>query len=247
MQLQAINSFTKVGSNKVTIHSANSKQSPNYRRNFVAYCSSENFGEQDRRNLLLNAAALTIAAPLALVQTAKADTELATYYGTASPPTSYGGYGGNAKEEAKYAFEYPSNWKIDTINKVQKGTQGIDSRVVNPRNKNQIAFVISLGRAGEDDKTFQLKDVESTFAGFAGADYDIQDAVSYATNKTTTERMLEGQKYIDYDIDSPDVRYLATITVKSGKVYAFFLKCPTKSFPENETLYRQMQASFRNV
>lgn len=27
--------------------------------------------------------------------------EFTTYYGTASPPTSYGGYGGNAKESAK--------------------------------------------------------------------------------------------------------------------------------------------------
>ena len=27
--------------------------------------------------------------------------EFTTYYGTASPPTSYGGYGGNAKETAK--------------------------------------------------------------------------------------------------------------------------------------------------
>eukprot|EP01025_Chloroclados_australasicus_P035288 TRINITY_DN3597_c0_g2_i2.p2 TRINITY_DN3597_c0_g2~~TRINITY_DN3597_c0_g2_i2.p2 ORF type:complete len:209 (+),score=25.94 TRINITY_DN3597_c0_g2_i2:75-629(+) len=176
-----------------------------------------------------------------------AETELTTLYGAASPPTSYGGYGGNAKEIAKYAFEYPSTWKVDVINKVQKGTQGIDSRVYNPRNKNQLAFVISLGRAGEDDKTFQLRDVDSTFSGFAGADYDIQDAVSYATSKTTQERMVNGQKYIDYDIDSPDVRYLATITVKQGKVYAFFLKCPTKSFAQNEELFRTMQASFRNV
>ena len=31
---------------------------------------------------------------------------------------------------------------------VEKGTQGVDGRVVNPRGKDQRAFVISLARAG---------------------------------------------------------------------------------------------------
>lgn len=55
------------------------------------------------------------------------------FYGTASPPTSYGGYGGNAKEAAKYTFEYPAGWKSAAPNKVEKGTQGIDCRVYNVR------------------------------------------------------------------------------------------------------------------
>ncbi len=37
----------------------------------------------------------------------------------------------------------------------------------------QRAFVITLGRAGEDGKTFKINDLDSTFAGFAGADYKI--------------------------------------------------------------------------
>lgn len=106
---------------------------------------------------------------------------------------------------------------------VEKGTQGVDSRVVNPRSKgakqqrpsssqaaasfqegwcrqfsmslncscmvnchtcvascpavlraDQRAFVITLTRAGEDDKSFKLTDIDSTFASFAGADYDLQ-------------------------------------------------------------------------
>lgn len=61
----------------------------------------------------------------------------------------------------------------DTINKVQKGTQGIDGRVYNPRNKQEQVFVITLSRAGED-ANFTLRDIDSTFAGFAGADYDLQ-------------------------------------------------------------------------
>lgn len=38
----------------------------------------------------------------------------------------------------------------------------------------QRAVVITLTRAGEDNKTFQLTDLDSTFQGFAGADYDLQ-------------------------------------------------------------------------
>jgi hypothetical protein len=38
----------------------------------------------------------------------------------------------------------------------------------------QRAFVVTLGRAGEDNKTFRLTDTDSTFAGFAGADYNLQ-------------------------------------------------------------------------
>ena len=44
----------------------------------------------------------------------------------------------------------------------------------------QRVFVISLGRAGEDDKSFKLTDVDSTFAGFAGADFEIQVGLTNA-------------------------------------------------------------------
>lgn len=38
----------------------------------------------------------------------------------------------------------------------------------------QAAYVVTFGRAGEDNKKFKLGDVEQTLAGFAGADYDLQ-------------------------------------------------------------------------
>lgn len=43
-----------------------------------------------------------------------------TYFGAASPPTSYGGYGGNVNEAPKYSFERPADWKMQVVNKVQK-------------------------------------------------------------------------------------------------------------------------------
>jgi len=135
--------------------------------------------------------------------------EYETFFGTATPPTSYGGYGGNAEEDAKYTFEYPAGWKPAVPNKVEKGTQGIDCRVSNvcgclfavvalsggvsyhrshennqlifitrllwlqPKNKNQKITVVTFGRAGEDNKSFRLANIETTIAGFAGADYDL--------------------------------------------------------------------------
>lgn len=69
------------------------------------------------------------------------DAEYETFYGLATPPTSYGGYGGNAKEAAKYSFEYPAGWKSAAPNKVEKGTQGIDCRVFNV----SVCFVSNFG------------------------------------------------------------------------------------------------------
>lgn len=173
--------------------------------------------------------------------------ELDTYYGKATPPTSYGGYGGNADEKPKYRFDYPVEWKFQSVNKVQKGTQGIDARVVSPRNRNMAAFVIVLGREGEDDKSYKVTDVDGTFQGFAGADYDIQDAVMSATNTSQSQRDIDGQSYFDYQVDSPIAHYLATVTVKYGKVFAFFVKSPDKDYEENAPMLRKLLESFRTL
>ena len=47
-------------------------------------------------------------------------------------------------------------------------------QVYNPKNKLQQVFVITLGRAGEDNRSFRLTDIDSTLSGFAGADYIMQ-------------------------------------------------------------------------
>lgn len=39
--------------------------------------------------------------------------------------------------------------------------------------------MITFSRAGEDNKSFKVTDIENTFAGFAGADYDLQVGPSY--------------------------------------------------------------------
>lgn len=39
--------------------------------------------------------------------------------------------------------------------------------------------------------------------GFAGADYDLQDALVESTDKKTTTREVEGQMFYDYELSGP--------------------------------------------
>lgn len=200
-----------------------------------------------RTTLALLAATLALPGTATLPALAEAAPGFETFYGAATPPTSYGGYGGNADEDAKYTFEYPSGWKPAVPNKVEKGTQGIDCRVSNPRNKNQTITVVTFGRAGEDNKSFKLTDIETTVQGFAGADYDLQDAIALETGRKNEQREFNGEPYYDIQIDSPDVTYLITVTVNYGKVFALFVKSPTKLFAQDEEKLRRIQETFRTL
>ncbi|KAA6427088.1 MAG: thylakoid lumenal 19 kDa chloroplastic-like [Trebouxia sp. A1-2] len=196
----------------------------------------------DRRETLLSLAAVATALS---VNQAEAEGETKTLFGKASPPTSYGGYGGNAKEGAKYTFEYPASWKNDVVNKTEKGMQGIDSRVINPKiGKTQGAFVVTFGRAGEDKKFNKLGDVEATLQGFAGADYDLQDALVGATDKKNSQHEKDGELFYDYEVTGADLHYLASITLKSGKVFALFVKSPTKNYAVDRDKLKAIVDSF---
>lgn len=188
---------------------------------------------------------MAAAAAVLNVQPAQADGETKTLYGKASPPTSYGGYGGNAKEGAKYTFEYPAAWKVDVVNKTEKGMQGIDARVINPKiGKTQGAFVVTFGRAGEDKKFSKLGDVEATLQGFAGADYDLQDALVGSTDKSNGSHEKDGELFYDYEVVGADLHYLASITLKGGKVFALFVKSPTRNYAVDKVKLRAIVDSF---
>ncbi|CAD7702996.1 unnamed protein product [Ostreobium quekettii] len=203
----------------------------------------------DRRTAFLGmgAASVALAVDLAVGVPVAGAEDMETFFGYATPPTSYGGYGGNADEPPKYKFQYPASWKPQTVNKVQKGTQGIDSIIVNPRNKSSVMFVIALGRAGEDDKSFKLTDVETTFQGFVGADYELQDAVQSASSIARTSREVGGEPFYDYDIDSPNVHVLSTVTVRGGKIFAFIIKVPTRQYESQPGTFKTALTSFRTL
>lgn len=214
-------------------------------------CSLENAASvaetqaTSRRAAICALATVPAVLNLNFVPAAVGEGEYSLLRGFATPPTSYGGYGGNANETPKYTFEYPTGWKQEVPSKSEKGTQGIDSKVFNPRVKDQGAFVITLGRAGEDNKSFRLTNVDSTFAGFAGADYLLQDAIQSATNTEIKERDVDGNKVFDYDIDSPDYRYLSSVAVKDGKVFALFVRSPSRSFKRDEEKLRHIISTFK--
>ena len=56
---------------------------------------------------------------------------------------------------------------------VSPPTPAAAPQIYNPKQKLQQVFVIVLGRAGEDNRSFRLTNVDSTLSGFAGADYDM--------------------------------------------------------------------------
>lgn len=154
----------------------------------------------------------------------------------------------------RYSFEYPSTWKVETIGKQEKGMVGIDARVRAPGRPGTApqAYVITFGRAGEDNKGFKLGDVDRTLEGFAGADYNLQDALTAATSKKAVERSAAEKEegvgaFYDYEVAGPDFTYLAAVTLKSGKVYALFVACPTKGFKGAEGDLRHIVETFKTI
>ncbi|KAL4531054.1 hypothetical protein Ndes2526B_g04787 [Nannochloris sp. 'desiccata'] len=196
-------------------HSVQQKSSTKHRQHIICDAkSSAAAPDFDRRATLFSLAAAAATTQLQLPAQAQ---DFTIFYGTASPPTSYGGYGGNAEEDAKYKFEYPTGWKTQAP------------------------------KQGEDNKSFKVTDIDTTIAGFAGADYDLQDALSSATDTIRGTRELDGETYFDIQVDSPDVQYLCSVTVKMGKVFALFVKCPTKSFKQDEEAFRHVVETFRTI
>lgn len=109
------------------------------------------------------------------------------------------------------------------------------------------AFVVTLGRAGEDNKSFKLSDLENTFQSFVGADYDLQDAVASADEIVSSRRDVEGQVFYDYLVPGSDAVYRACITVSGGKVFALFVSSPARAFKGNQDTIDKMIASFRTL
>ena len=104
--------------------------------------------------------------------------------------------------------------------------------------------MITLGRAGEDNKNFRLSDLESTFQSFVGADYDLQDAVASADEIKSASREKDGQQFYDYVVEGSEAVYMASITVSLGKVYALFVCSPARAFKAAEPTMRKMLDSF---
>ena len=146
-----------------------------------------------------------------------------TFYGAAEPPATYGKVGGTTPNRAKYSYEVPSTWKEEPTSKVEKGSGGQDSRWVPRGVKGVKAVLVTLNRAGEDGQEFSLQD--TTINALAGSDPNLQDALLNGLVKTNRSN-VEGQEYIQYDIEAA-IYYGVKATVDStGRLFALIISAP---------------------
>ena len=69
----------------------------------------------------------------------------------------------------QYNFEVPSNWTAQTIGKIEKATQGVDSRWVSPGDKQILVQVLTLAGYSQLNN-----DREQIIDNLAVADYELQ-------------------------------------------------------------------------
>lgn len=74
-----------------------------------------------------------------------------------------------------------------------------------------------------------------------------QDALTEATDTSKATRELDGETYYDYTIETPLLKYLATVTVQTGKVFALFVKAPNKVWDAQGESLSIIQQSFRTI
>ena len=165
-----------------------------------------------------------------------------TFYGAAEPPATYGKVGGTTPNRAKYSYEVPSTWKEEPTSKVEKGSGGQDSRWVPRGVKGVKAVLVTLNRAGEDGQEFSLQD--TTINALAGSDPNLQDALLNGLVKTNRSN-VEGQEYIQYDIEAA-IYYGVKATVDStGRLFALIISAPDNVYKKERATYERMLDSFR--
>jgi len=165
-----------------------------------------------------------------------------TFYGAAEPPATYGKVGGTTPNRAKYSYEVPSTWKEEPTSTVEKGTGGQDSRWVPRGVKGVKAVLVTLNRAGEDGQEFSLQD--TTINALAGSDPNLQDALLSGLVKTNRSD-VEGQEYIQYDIEAA-IYYGVKATVDStGRLFALIISAPDNVYKKERATYERMLDSFR--
>ena len=165
-----------------------------------------------------------------------------TFYGAAEPPATYGKVGGTTPNRAKYSYEVPSTWKEEPTSKVEKGSGGQDSRWVPRGVKCVKAVLVTLNRAGEDGQEFSLQD--TTINALAGSDQNLQDALLNGLVKTNRSN-VEGQEYIQYDIEAAIYYWVKATVDSTGRLFALIISAPDNVYKKERATYERMLDSFR--
>ena len=204
--------------------------------------------EIDRRRAMFAVTALMTlsgAAPRAkaeaIVNPQPIDEGWLRFYGEATSSSSYGGYGGNENnfDKFKYYYDVPQGWEQDTVNKVEKSTNGTDNRWKSKKNKDAKVYSITLAGYGK-----LKEDREAIISDLALSDYNLQDAIIGADSFVTKDRDVDGQTYVDYDLVGFYGNIFASITVYGGRLYSV-----CAFVPEGESVEagRRMRDSFAPI
>ena len=204
--------------------------------------------EIDRRRAMFAVTALMTlsgAAPRAkaeaIVNPQPIDEGWLRFYGEATSSSSYGGYGGNENnfDKFKYYYDVPQGWEQDTVNKVEKSTNGTDNRWKSKKNKDAKVYSITLAGYGK-----LKEDREAIISDLALSDYNLQDAIIGADSFVTKDRDVDGQTYVDYDLVGFYGNIFASITVYGGRLYSVFAFVPEG---EGVEAGRRMRDSFATI
>ena len=179
------------------------------------------------------------------VALADEEEELTIFWGAANPPATYGGTARTKKEFARYSFIYPSDWKEQPVNKVEKGTNGTDCRLAGSKRFGEQIYIVVLQRLGEDFKGYQTNDVEKALSGIAVADANLQDALAEAEDKTFKKREADGQTFYDLDLKSTTPYYITLTNDGNGRYFALFITATSKGFSAKKDVFGKMRESFR--
>jgi hypothetical protein len=165
-------------------------------------------------------------------------------YGEATTSSSYGGYGGNENnfDKFKYYYDIPVGWTQDTVNKVEKSTNGTDTRWSNPKLNSEKVYCVTLTGYNrlKDDRSGLLSDL-------ALSDYNLQDAIIGADSVEISEREAFGQTYIDFDLYGYFGAIFACVTVYGGRLYALFSVVPESVLEKDKEQGKRLRNSFGTI
>lgn len=229
-----------------------------------ANTSSESAAQSNRRQILTAGFAAAFAtcapfqakaveAPAALAAAAKGENfknpsdlgdGFRRLYGEATTSSSYGGYGGNENnfDKFKYYYDIPDGWTMDTVNKVEKSTNGTDTRWSNPKLSSEKVYCVTLTGYNK-----LKEDRQSLLSDLALSDYNLQDAIVGADSIEVTERDAYGQTYIDFDLYGYFGAIFACVTVYGGRLYALFSVVPDSVLEKDKEQGQRLRNSFGTI
>mmetsp|Transcript_38282 Transcript_38282/g.94970 ORF Transcript_38282/g.94970 Transcript_38282/m.94970 type:complete len:272 (-) Transcript_38282:131-946(-) len=166
------------------------------------------------------------------------------FFGEATSSSTYGGYGGNENnfEKFKYFYDVPEGWQPESPNKTEKSTNGTDSRWSNPKLKDEKVYCVTLaGYKGlKEDRQGILSDLSLS-------DYNLQDAIIGADSIAVTEREVDGQTYIDFDLYGFFGAIFVVITIYGSRLYAVFSIVPASVLERDVEQGKRLRRSFGTI